>query len=193
LGEQETWIRNLEEQVGTLQKESDDVRAAIAAEHQQLGLDPSAGPLPAISRRTLAALRPLARQLGQVARQRAKAHEEAQAAQATAESLRQEIDKALADRGQQSLADALDRAGNEVAQLRRRVQLDQRLDEMSKSQATWSSEAGICWSTSCCPPGSWWPWAGSSCWAWCCWWPRWCCRPRSADGDGACRFWEWRG
>ncbi len=53
----------------------------------------------------------------------------------TAHSLTQQIESALTARGQSDLAAALDRAGGLVSQFRRRVQLDERLDQLGRYQA----------------------------------------------------------
>ncbi len=65
----------------------------------------------------------------------AEADQAAAAANETAQSLAQQIESALAARGQSDLAAAMDRAGGLVSQFRRRVQLDERLDQLGRYQA----------------------------------------------------------
>ena len=64
----------------------------------------------------------------------AEADQAAAAANETAQSLAQQIESALAARGQSDLAAAMDRAGGLVSQFRRRVQLDERLDQLGRYQ-----------------------------------------------------------
>ena len=94
--------------------------------------------------------------------------------------------------GQKGLTQALAEAGELVSQLRKRVQLDERLDQMAAARPSWKSRATIIWKTRSCRPGRWPGWAHCSCWAarWCCSsWPDWSCRPRSAERWAG--PWDW--
>ncbi len=84
--EQLPWIAALQGQVGGLEKEIADARAAIAAELKQLGLDGGEGPplLPALSARSMALLRSAARAIGPCRQRVAQARQSAAAAEEAA-------------------------------------------------------------------------------------------------------------
>jgi uncharacterized protein YhaN len=135
LQEQDTWLTGLQNQVDELELEIAELESSLGDEHKRLGLgDGKQSALPVVSPRTLATLRAPAKA---VRGTRDRLREE-QAAVATAEetvqTLTKQIDAGLAARGQQDLGAAMDRAGNLVGQLRRRVQIDERLDQMSRYQ-----------------------------------------------------------
>ena len=132
--EQLPWIAALEGQAAGLEKELAELSAAVAAEHKGLGLDERGGPivLPSLSPRMLrhAALGGpgsacLPAEAG--ARQAAAAAEEA------ARTLAAQIEASLSSRQDRLLPAAIDRAGSLVGQLRRRVQIEQRLEQMASS------------------------------------------------------------
>ncbi len=132
LKEQEPWIAQLQSQVGELTADIASVESQVSEEGQRLGLKAGIADLPNLSSQTLRAVRPSAKLLGQCRRRRAEATRAAAAAQETVESLTRQIDSALAARGQRDLNSAMDRAGNVVLQLRRRLQIDQRLDQLAR-------------------------------------------------------------
>lgn len=136
LAEQESWMASLRDRVGELETETAELQASLADEQGQLGLGPQTEDdhWPAVSRRTLPALRPAARALRQCRRGMIEARREATAAEQTAESLSRQLAAALSGRGESDLAAAIDGVGNRVAQLRRRLQADERLDEMDRYQ-----------------------------------------------------------
>jgi uncharacterized protein YhaN len=133
--EQLPWIAALEGQVAAAEKESAELSAAVADEHKRLGLDErgTAVALPSLSPRTLGGLRTAARAVLACRRQRAEARQAAAAAQEAARTLAGQLEVALSSRQDRQLPAAIDRAGGLVAQLRRRVEIDQRLQEMDSS------------------------------------------------------------
>ena len=134
LKEQEPWIAQLQGQIGELQTEIGQSEAELAAEHERLGLKSEPDRWPALSAKALRPLRSPANLLHQ-GRQRLKESQQAAAtAQQTVQSLTEQIESALAARGQKDLAAAMDGAGGLVSQLRRRVQLDERLDQLARYQ-----------------------------------------------------------
>ncbi len=136
LQEQQPWITRLRSQLGELEAEVAQIESHLATEQQQLGLGERTRPetLPVLSAGSLARLRPPARAIKQCRRRIGEAGKQAAAAGQTAESLSAELSAALAQRNQNDLATALDAAGNLTSQLRRRVQLDERLDQMALYQ-----------------------------------------------------------
>jgi len=139
--EQRTWIETLERQVAELESEVGQLDGDLATRREQLGLGTDGGAdgiardLPRISKSTIAALRPAARPVRQCRQRVEQAKAEVAAAKETAESLGRQIDDALVELGHADLSAALDQAGGRVAQLRRRSQIDERLEEMTRYQS----------------------------------------------------------
>jgi len=143
--EQRTWIETLKRQVAELDSEVGQLDGDLASRRRQLGVGAEGGTgggvdgiaqeLPTISRSTIAALRPAARAVRQYRQRVEQAKAEVAAAKETAESLGRQIDDALVELGHTDLSAALDQAGGRVAQLRRRSQIDERLDEMARYQS----------------------------------------------------------
>ena len=136
LQEQQSWLTSLESQVGELETEIAELESGLASEREQLGLGghPEPGPLPVASAGSLSALRRPARALKQCRQRLSEAKQEVATATENAQSLAQQIVSALSARGQSDLAAAMDGAGNLVSQLRRRAQIDERLDQMTRYQ-----------------------------------------------------------
>jgi len=136
LQEQRPWIITLQNQIGELEAEISQLESSLAAERQQLGLADLMGPqtLAAVSAQSLSRLGSPARLIKRCRRRIGEAEQQAAAARQNAEALSGQIVAALSQRGQSDLAAALDQAGNLVSQLRRRVQIDERLDQMALYQ-----------------------------------------------------------
>ncbi len=136
LEEQESWVETLHKRSGELETEITDLEAQLSAEQQRLGLGgaPGTDAPPSIPARSLRALREPAKALRQSRQHLENAEQEIATAHATAHSLVGEIEAALTARGEQSLGEAMDRTGGLVAQLRRRVQIDERLEQMDSFQ-----------------------------------------------------------
>ncbi len=94
----------------------------------------AAGSLPVVTPESLSRLRPVAKAVKQCRRQVATVKAEVSAADAEADSLDRQIASALTARGHKDLATAMDQVGGLVSQLRRRVQADERLDQMTLYQ-----------------------------------------------------------
>ncbi|HUT13502.1 MAG TPA: AAA family ATPase [Thermoguttaceae bacterium] len=136
LKEQESWLAGLEGQIDELEKETAQLEKDLATEHQRSGLGDgsSTASLPDLSPRVIATLRLPGRALKRCRQQVGEAKEKVATAEENAQSLDRQIGSALSARGERDLAEAMDRAGNLAAQLRRRVQADERLDQMSGYQ-----------------------------------------------------------
>ncbi|HET6879238.1 MAG TPA: AAA family ATPase, partial [Pirellulales bacterium] len=136
LAEQETWLKTLEKQIEQQTAEISSLDKELAEHRRELGLTgkPNAGKLTAndtLGKR----LRPAARALaGPQERLRTAQREEAEATQ-RAQALAGEIAKALNGNKQKELAPALEQAGNLVAQLRRRIQADERLSQLARHES----------------------------------------------------------
>jgi len=156
LVEQEPWLGAVESQVAATEKELAGLAAKLAAEHQRLGLGQAAEgeSLARFSPRSLGRLHGPGRAMEKVSAQAQRAEREVAAAQETAAALARQLDAALAQTGTPrpaavqpgetpagypapaggDLAAAIDHAGSVVAQLRRSMQLDERLEQMTRYQ-----------------------------------------------------------
>ena len=130
LAEQEDWIGKLETRTLELQAEISAAETKLAAQSEQFGLEQ--GEFPAISARSLAALRRPAGAMRRTAKRLEEAKRDALAGREMARSLGEKVQSALSGHGERDLAVATDRIGSLVAQLRRRVQIDQRLEQLER-------------------------------------------------------------
>jgi uncharacterized protein YhaN len=158
LKEQEPWLAQLQGQIADLEKETGELVSALTAESERLGLGTPKGtedvfaktpydvpqpfsktssvpvPLPDLSSRRVASLRSPAKVLLQERRRLNEARQAAQQADESVRALAKQVGSSLATRGQSDLSSALDSAGNVVSQFRRRIQLDERLDQLKQHQ-----------------------------------------------------------
>ena len=79
-----------------------------------------------------------------------------------AEALDAQLTAALESHGQRDLAAAMDRIGGEVAQFRRRVQIDERLEELGRSQNEMKDEGHEALHAQLLPVWRWPPWGECS-------------------------------
>lgn len=134
LDEQRQWIESLEGQVAQLESEVHELESRREASHTGLGIAPQTG-AETLSKRGLVELRAAAKSLRDTRREVRPLREQMAKAQETAANLGRQIDAALGDARQMGLTQALARSGERVSQLRTRVQLDERLDQMSRREA----------------------------------------------------------
>ncbi len=135
--EQSSWIESLEQNIGELQTEVTSLEGTLRREREAIGFSgglPSDAPLrlphQAVKRlRTPAAAVRAARERVEEARQHLTEFEQ------EAESLGREMQSAFAGRNEHELAGVIDQAGARVAQLRRRLLVDDRLDELTRYHA----------------------------------------------------------
>lgn len=132
--EQEPWIAQLQRQIDELHHEIGTLDSELATERQRLGMKSEQDWLPTVSTRILAPLRSPAKLLRQCHVRLEESGQAAAVAQQTIESLTVQIESELAARGQRDLSEAMDRSGGLVSQYRRRVQLDERLDQLDRYQ-----------------------------------------------------------
>lgn len=136
LQEQEGWLGTLENRVIELELETNDLEAQLAGLRKRFGLaEDHAGALAAVPARAVPALREPARLVRRCGARLAEAQREAAAAQQTADALSAQIQAVLDAQGETELAAAMDRGGNLVALLRRRAQIDERLEKMDRYRA----------------------------------------------------------
>jgi uncharacterized protein YhaN len=136
LREQEAWIGTLEERIAARQREIDQWEAQLSEHRRHWGLEGGPEvPWPAISPQSLAALRGPARQLHRCHAAFTRAEQDKSEHDRTADSTAAAVRAGLEAHGEDRLPDALGRQGGLVAQLRRRVQLDGRLEKMEQYRA----------------------------------------------------------
>ena len=135
LAEQEIWLTTLESQVEQLSGEITSLEGELAEHRRELGVkDKTDREKLTVTGAAIKRLRPAARALAKPqARIRAGQQQQAEANQ-KAEELAAKIAAALGDRTEKELAPALERAGNPVTQLRRRIQLDERLSQLARHE-----------------------------------------------------------
>ena len=132
LAEHEPWIATLDEQFRASEQQVAEGERQLAAARAKCGLPEEVGALGgSLSQRALSTLRGPATQLRD-ARKRLKAQrDECSAMRDRQGACQNELQTALASRGQQDLAAALESQGELVATYRRRLLLDDRLDQMA--------------------------------------------------------------
>ncbi|MEQ8787198.1 MAG: AAA family ATPase [Pirellulaceae bacterium] len=133
VGEHTQWIASLENQIARLGDEA----ALLEVEHEshwgELGIDggdPSQ--MPDLSRRVISSLREPARAMREENARLEQAQKDHDANRKEVERLELEVDTVLNDRGQTDLVEALDAKGELVSQLRRRIQLEERIEQLHR-------------------------------------------------------------
>jgi uncharacterized protein YhaN len=127
---QESWITSLDEQIAAIEQEIAAARKEQAAELARFGLEGQA--LPELSSRAMAALRSAARAVRHSSGEVDQLGQRAEAARQNAQALAEQLEKSLSTHGERELAAALDRRAAELSLLRRRVQADERLEELNR-------------------------------------------------------------
>jgi len=130
LAEQEDWIRALETRILELETEVAEADGQWKTLCDRLKL-PDGG-LPKFSPRSLAALRPVAEAARRCRQRLEDVRAQVVAGQEAHESLAKQIRTSLDARGERHLAEATERLGGLVTQLRRRIQIDERLSQMHR-------------------------------------------------------------
>lgn len=130
LAEQQQWIASLETQVSELENEVAELELHCEASKQQWGV--SAGAAAAsLSKRAIVQLRAAAKELRAARHEARELHQRTAAAEQTAAGHQRRIDEALGAAKQNGLTGAMAEAGQLVSQLRRRVQLDERIGQLT--------------------------------------------------------------
>lgn len=139
LHEQADWIENLETRILELETEIAEAQTRLDEEHKRFGF--ADGTMPAVSARSLDALRRPATAVRRCRQQLEESQQRVRTAEETAATLEEQVQSAMERRGERSLSDASERVGNLVTQLRRRVQLDERIGQMERHQAELEEES----------------------------------------------------
>jgi uncharacterized protein YhaN len=141
--EQDPWLRAPESQISDLEKQRQDLNATMFAEYEKMGLGKPAKPdrLPHFSPQALTRLRGPGRRV-QECLKKSKLHQrDAEDAHHAAKSVHEQVSAALSDRQAPDLATATEQAGNLVNLLRRRMQLDEGLEQMARNEKELQEQA----------------------------------------------------
>jgi len=130
---QESWIASLDEQIASIEQEIAAASKEQAAELARFGLDGQT--LPELSNRAMTALRSAARAVRHSSGEVDQIGQRAEVARQNAQALAEQLEKSLAAHGERELAAALDRRAAELSLLRRRVQADERLEELNRHRS----------------------------------------------------------
>jgi uncharacterized protein YhaN len=134
--EQDPWLRALESQIAELEKQRHDLNATMFAEYEKMGLGKPAKPdrLPHFSPQALTRLRAPGRHLRECLKKCKAFRRDAEDAHHAAKSVHEQVAAALSDRQAPDLSSATEQAGALVNMLRRRMQLDEQLEQMSRNE-----------------------------------------------------------
>jgi uncharacterized protein YhaN len=132
LGEQQTWLTSLEAEVQSLTAEIAKLETQLAAEHERAGLKHGGARSHKPHEKTLHLA---GRAVYDSKQQLDAAKETAAPAREKADDLANQIKTALASRQKKELTPALEKAGELVSQLRHRVQVEDRLDQLARQRA----------------------------------------------------------
>lgn len=136
MDEQLPWIESLESQINWIHQDVSKSQKDLKVRGSELELDVDAiyDRLPEITTSAKAMLEGPATDLFEAEEFLRETRHEADQAKDEAKELSKHMDGVLADNGQMDLAGALERAGEQVSQLRRRIQIEHRIDKMGRAQ-----------------------------------------------------------
>jgi len=138
LAEHAHWINSLQNQISSLHADASTLESELGVHTGKLGImsSPSdvSGDLPEVSTQTLNLLRAPARGIKEAAQRLSAAQTEVERCRRETEDIGLEIETQLAERGKASLGSSLEDVGKRTIQLRRRIQLEERLEKLSRSR-----------------------------------------------------------
>lgn len=128
------WVESLENQVKHLHDEIEQLDETLRAKWEKLGLSPDDLPefTPDLSQRTAAALKGPARALREANDRLAATKTEREELRRQAQEIQDQLAAELAETGETQLDKALEKAGQRVTRLRRRLQVEERLDKLDR-------------------------------------------------------------
>jgi uncharacterized protein YhaN len=129
LAEQQPWMTALQKQIAELENELLELEAENDETKKQFGVSGGAGA--SLSKRTIEELRSAAADLHRARRDAHRLHEQSTAAEEQAATIRRRVEESLGGVKNRNLTDALAEAGDLVSKFRKRVQLDERIGQMT--------------------------------------------------------------
>lgn len=132
--EHSPWIESLENQVKHLHDEIDELDESLRAKWEKLGLSVDDLPefAPDLSQRMAATLRGPAKALREANDRLTATRSERESVFREAEEITDQLAAELAETGEKQLDKALEKAGQRVTRLRRRLQVEERLDKLDR-------------------------------------------------------------
>jgi uncharacterized protein YhaN len=136
LAEHAAWMDSLRKQVDRLSAETERLDQELTKASEERGISAKSVPAVAgqLNHRTLTALRGPARAARDEGRRLKQSRLERDAAFQQLEELTTELDRELSERGHQQLPAAIEQIGDGTAKLRRRLQLQDRLEKLKRHQ-----------------------------------------------------------
>jgi uncharacterized protein YhaN len=134
--EQDPWFHSLEGQIAEMEKQHNELHATMFAEYEKMGLGKPerTDRLPTLSSQALTRLRQPGRRLSEAMRRYKGHRRDAEDAHQQAAGVHKQVSQALEDFDAPDFNTATERAGNLVNQLRRRIQVDERLEQLARNQ-----------------------------------------------------------
>ncbi len=135
--EHATWVESLRKHIDQLQAEIDRLTGELKQTCQELGLAPSSVSGSNNSRldhRTMMSLRGPGRAVRDATRRLKQAQTESDSATQQVEELSTQLELELSERGHQHLASALERSGDVAEKMRRRIQVEERLEKLNRQK-----------------------------------------------------------
>lgn len=132
--EHSPWIESLESQVKHLHDEVGELDETLRTKWEKLGLSVDDLPdlTPDLSQRTTATLRGPARALREANDRLAAVKSDRENVRRESQEIQDQLAAELAETGEMQLDKALEKAGHRVTRLRRRLQVEERLDKMDR-------------------------------------------------------------
>ncbi len=132
LAEHGRWLTSLEEQIRRISTEVEEMEAELQMQCEQFGISAETVTthLPDLSPRVMDTLRKPAKAMREYARRRDDARREAEAVARQISDLQTDLQTALEERGSPELAAALSHAGEGATLLRKRIAVEERLEQM---------------------------------------------------------------
>jgi uncharacterized protein YhaN len=143
LSEQQQWMGALADETRKVQDEIDVLQAQRDEHRQRFGLAAQKGVTGPLKPQTRANLRSAAKALRDARRELKTLHAKAASERQTVGSAAGKLQSALSGRTDGDLQTSIEKSGQLAAQLRRRVQLDERLDQMDRREADLTEEARL--------------------------------------------------
>ncbi len=133
LGEQRQWIASIESQITSLQRDVEDDEARLSGRLNAIGLSGNQGDLAELTPRKLSILRGPAKEVRMRRQQFETAQQDVESLGVQSQQLAEDAELALIERGYDDLPTALEGAGELVSSLRRRQQVESRIEQLQRN------------------------------------------------------------
>ena len=137
LQEHSPWIASMQRQIGDMQNDVSKLRQEVGGQVEGIGQqlkEKKATAIPELSSQSLESLRTPARQLKEIKSRLTEAEREYEESKTELSEAESDLEAELERRGCQNLDDSLDISGRMVNRLRKRVQLEEKLEKLQKDR-----------------------------------------------------------